>query len=214
MAGVEVDHLVVAARNLDEGTDYVFETLGVRPEGGGVHGMMGTHNRLVRLGVSCYLEVIAIDPDAPEPSRPRWFELDTESMWQRLRKKPRLITWALRTDKMADLYRRNNHVLGRMEPMSRGNLHWELTLTEDGHLPGGGVIPFLIDWKQSTHPATAMADSGCSLAGLRGFHPRPETILPILESLGAAPLIELKISESGPCLAAFIETPCGLRELR
>lgn len=214
MARVEVDHLVVAAGSLDEGTDYVFETLGVRPEGGGVHGTMGTHNRLVRLGVSCYLEVIAIDPDAPEPSRPRWFELDTESMRQKLRRKPQLITWALRTDKMADLYRRSNHILGRMEPMSRGSLHWELTLTEDGHLPGGGVIPFLIDWKHNPHPTSAMAESGCSLAGLRGFHPQPETVLPVLESLGAAPLIELKISESGPCLAAFIETPDGLRELR
>jgi hypothetical protein len=214
MAGVEVDHLVVAAMNLDEGTDYVFETLGVRPEGGGVHGTMGTHNRLVRLGLSCYLEVIAIDPDAPELARPRWFELDTESMRQRLRRKPQLITWALRTGKMADLYRRSNHILGKMEPMSRGDLHWELTLTEDGRLPGGGVIPFLIDWKNSAHPTSVMAESGCSLVRIRGFHPQPETILPVLETLGASPFIELETLESGPYLTAIVETPGGLREFR
>jgi hypothetical protein len=214
MASVAVDHLVIAAGSLDEGADYIFELLGVRPEGGGEHVVMGTHNRLLRLGVGCYLEVIAINPDAPKPSRPRWFELDTEAMRRELSTKPRLITWAVRTDNIAELYRRSKHILGGMEPMSRGNLHWELTLTGDGSLPGGGVIPFLIDWGNSTHPASGMSESGCSLAGLRGFHPRPETIMPVLESVGAASLIELKAAESGPCLSALIETPGGLRELR
>ncbi|WP_393939598.1 VOC family protein [Piscinibacter sakaiensis] len=49
---------------------------GCAPEGGGAHPHMGTHNRLLRLGDHCYLEVIAIDPAAPPPARARWFGLD------------------------------------------------------------------------------------------------------------------------------------------
>lgn len=213
MGGVAVDHLVFAAKNLDEGTEYIFETLGVRPEGGGVHETMGTHNRLIRLGLKCYLEIIAVDPDAPKPLRPRWFELDTDAMKRKLREGPRLITWALRTDEAEDSYRRSRSVLGTMEPMSRGSLHWKLTLTADGHLPGGGVVPFLIDWETGMHPTSAMADSGCRLVRLLGFHPEPETIMPVLQSLDAMPLIEVKESASGPRLAAVIETPGGPREL-
>jgi hypothetical protein len=37
---------------------------------------MGTHNRLLKLGEGFYLELIAIDPQAPPPGRPRWFGLD------------------------------------------------------------------------------------------------------------------------------------------
>jgi len=213
MTSAEVDHLVFAAGDLEEGTEHIFETLGIRPEGGGMHEAMGTHNRLARLG-SCYLEVIAINPEAPKPLRPRWFELDTEPMRRMLRKGPRLIAWALRTDNIVELHRRSDSMLGRVEPMSRGDLRWKLTLTEDGRLPGGGVVPFLIDWGKSNHPTASMAESGCSLAGLCGFHPQPERFRPVLESLGAAHLIDLKTSESGPCLAALIKTPGGLKELR
>jgi Glyoxalase-like domain len=78
MAKPCIDHLVVAANSLAEGTDYISETLGVKPEGGGEHVAMGTHNRVVRLGEGCYLEVIAINPSAPKPLHPRWFELDTD----------------------------------------------------------------------------------------------------------------------------------------
>ena len=32
---------------------------------------MGTHNLLMRIGDQVYLELIAIDPEAPTPGRPR-----------------------------------------------------------------------------------------------------------------------------------------------
>jgi Glyoxalase-like domain len=41
---------------------------------------MGTHNRVIAISSEsfpdCYVEVIAIDPDAPAPGRRRWFGLD------------------------------------------------------------------------------------------------------------------------------------------
>ena len=58
------------------GGDYVRSVLGVAPGPGGAHARMGTHNLLLRLGESVFLEVIAPDPAAAPPGRPRWFGLD------------------------------------------------------------------------------------------------------------------------------------------
>ena len=46
---------------------------------------MGTHNRVLGMAGGMYLEVIAIDPDAAAPERPRWFGLDEPAMRERLR---------------------------------------------------------------------------------------------------------------------------------
>jgi hypothetical protein len=54
---------------------------------------MGTHNRLLKLGAGRFLEVIAIDPEAPAPGRRRWFDLDAPFMRQRLARGPDLIHW-------------------------------------------------------------------------------------------------------------------------
>jgi hypothetical protein len=215
MGDARIDHLVVAALSLGDGVEYVAETLGVGPRGGGEHAAMGTHNRVLRLGEDCYLEVIAVNPSAPGPTHPRWFELDTEAMQEKLRQRPRLITWAIRTNRIEEAARRSTYPLGEVKPMNRGNLHWRLTLTGDGHLPQGGLVPFLIQWDVEPHPASAMPESGCSLVGLNGFHHEPETVRHVLRSLGAEHLCEIKQSEAESTnhLVAAIETPGGVKML-
>ena len=92
-----LDHLAVSAEGLAEGVQHIERLLGVPMAGGGQHGAMGTHNRLLSLG-DLYLEVIAVDPDAPAPGRPRWFDLD------RFSGPPRLTNWIVATDRLdADL---------------------------------------------------------------------------------------------------------------
>jgi hypothetical protein len=211
----QIDHLVVAARNLKEGSEYLFAVLGVKPQKGGEHAAQGTYNRVLRLSESCYLEVIAINPRAPEPSHPRWFELDSEAMQEKLRLKPLLITWAVRTNRIEQLADQSIVSLGAVTLMSRGNLRWRLTLSADGRLPCGGILPFLIQWDETVHPASRMADAGCSLVRLRGLHPQTDEILTVLLSLGAEHLITLEpVSfNEAPRLEALIQTPNGLKTL-
>lgn len=161
-----LDHLVVAARTVEEGAAWVEAALGVRMEPGGKHPLMGTHNRLLAIGRGRYLEVIAIDRDAPPPGRPRWFGLDEPAMQARLARGPALIHWAERTDDLeaalAD-YPEEVEVLD----VTRGDLAWRITVPRDGRLPCGGACPTLIQWKGTAHPADRLPPSGAELAELR-----------------------------------------------
>ncbi len=75
-----LDHLVVLAQTLEDGAAWCRATLGVTPVVGGAHPDMGTHNRLFAIAserfAGAYCEILAIDPAAPAPGRPRWFDLD------------------------------------------------------------------------------------------------------------------------------------------
>jgi Glyoxalase-like domain len=66
----ELDHPVITAPTLTAGTAWVESTLGVTPQPGGKHQRMATHNALLSLGDSTYLEVIAPDPAASRPEQP------------------------------------------------------------------------------------------------------------------------------------------------
>lgn len=162
---MELDHLVVAARNLDEGSDWVAARLGAAPTGGGKHAAMGTHNRLLSLGPDAYLEVIAIDPDAPPPRRPRWFSLDGAAMQARLAQGPALIHWVARTDDIerdvGALHADGIEVLA----MQRGDFRWRIGVPRDGALFEKGTRPTLIQW-DGPRPTTVLPDVGIRLQQL------------------------------------------------
>jgi hypothetical protein len=161
----ELDHFVVAARTLDEGGAWLESRLGVVPVAGGKHSTMGTHNRLLSLGPGLYIEVIAVDPDAAPPQRPRWFELDTPGMRRRIAGSPELIHWAERTDDLEAAIA-DYPVPVDIVAFSRGSYRWRMALTRDGSLPGGGTFPTLIQW-EGAHPSDALADAGIRLERFR-----------------------------------------------
>lgn len=161
----ELDHLVVAARTLDEGAAWVEARLGVAPVRGGKHDTMGTHNRLLRLGERTYLEVIAIDPDASAPARARWFALDSLPMQARLARGPALIHWVERTDAIEAEARASADALEILS-LARGPYRWRIGVPADGHLPGAGASATLIEWEGPAHPAADLPESGCTLTRL------------------------------------------------
>lgn len=205
-----IDHLVVVAPTLDSGVEAVESELGITLAKGGKHPAMGTHNRLLKLGDTTYLEVIAPDPEAPHPPGSRWFGLDRLSS----NDSPRLAGWVARTDdihRAGELYQ---STLGSAAPMSRGNLKWQITIRPDGELPFHGAAPVLIEWESEPHPARTLPDSGCSLSELRIFHPDPETVRGMCIALELESMPKLYWAAGmSTSLIAYINTPDGRRTL-
>jgi Glyoxalase-like domain len=206
-----IDHITITAPTLEAGRELVFESLGVRPQPGGEHPRMGTHNLLLRLGDALFLEVIAVNPNAPRPPRPRWFELDHISPGA----PPRLACWVTRTDDIVGALRDCPAPLGTPETQSRGALEWLISIPGDGHLPFGGAAPALIQWHTVAHPASSLLDVGCALVALELLHPDARALRAVLDSLQVAePGVDLTVREAAsPGLVAHIRTPHGLRRL-
>jgi hypothetical protein len=159
---LEFDHLVVAARTLEEGS---MSRLGAPMVPGGKHALMGTHNRLLSLGHRRFLEVIAIDPGAPAPPRPRWFGLDTPAMKAQLDRGPALIHWVMRTDDIENALREYPEAVEILQ-LERGEYRWRIGVPRDGRLPCDGACPTLIQWEGGLHPADRLPESGCMLLDL------------------------------------------------
>ncbi|MCP5052784.1 MAG: VOC family protein [bacterium] len=210
-----MDHLVIGAVTLQQGVDYVGEKLGIRIPPGGRHTRMGTHNHVMPLGNGTYLEVIAVNPDAPAPSRPRWFGLDDPFVKSCLIQQPRLLTWVVNTTRIDPLQSQSLVPLGSIESMSRNDLEWLITIPPDGSLPGSGLIPTLIQWNTPVHPSAKMPPSGCSLVRLELYHSNPRWLENALNTIGAAPHVDIQPLPSNfpPYIVAHIQTPSGLKEI-
>ena len=175
---LQVDHLVLAARTLAEGLDWCDATLGLRPDAGGRHDFMGTHNRVFAIGSAAfpraYFEIIAIDPEAPAPAHARWFDLDDAALQRTLAADgPRLVHWVARCDAImaahAVLRDAGIDVGGvrsaeRMTP--HGLLRWRISVRADGRRTLGGVAPALIEWG-AVHPTDSMPPSGIALESMQ-----------------------------------------------
>lgn len=168
---MELDHLVVGAATLEEGVALCERILGVTPGPGGKHALMGTHNRLLNISgphhPRVYLEIIAIDPDAPPPGRARWFDLDQPTLRERLAQGPGLIHWVSRVpnlDAALANWRGEGVDAGEVVEASRGNLRWRIALREDGRRLRREALPVLIEWGES-HPTDGMPESGVQLLG-------------------------------------------------
>jgi hypothetical protein len=203
------DHLVVAAATLEQGEDHIEAMLGARPQRGGRHVAMGTHNSLLKLAPRSFLEVIAIDPEGTAPARPRWFALDSAGMRDALRAAPRLVHWVARTDDIAASRRASPIDVGRVHPMERGSFRWRITIPDDGHLPGDGLVPTLIQWSDARHPADGLAESGVALTALAGAHPEPASIRAALAALGLGETLKVTFAPE-PRFAAMLSTRRGV----
>jgi len=210
-----IDHLVIAAKTLEQGVEYIKDTLGVNIPFGGVHPKMGTHNHLMQLGSDIFLEIISINPEAPAPERPRWFGLDSPHIKTQLADSPRLLTWVVNTTDINSIVKNASFDAGTPEIITRGALSWYFALPENGSLLFGGAVPYAIQWLTEEHPSKKMADMNCRLESLEIFHPQPDNLRTQLGSVGADKLVKIKASNenSEPHLKAHIKTPKGIKQL-
>lgn len=158
---LQFDHIAIGCTDLDAGTKWVEDRLGVTLLPGGKHAHFGTHNRLLGLG-EVYLEVIAKDTAAPRLEYPTWFDLDNFAG------PPRLVNWICRTNDIA----KNQAVTGPAIGLSRDALRWELTVPDDGSLPMQGGFPSLLKWGAGiVPPSQSLPDSGVRLTQWEVSHP-------------------------------------------
>lgn len=213
-----LDHLVVAAASLAQGARWCEETLGVPPGPGGQHPLMGTHNRLLRIDGAgfalAYLEIIAIDPQAPAPGRARWFGLDGPALQARIAHQPVLVHAVARC---ADLARHRaawqaegldpGVALSAGRDTPHGRLQWQIAVRPDGSLACGGALPTLIQW-QGAHPAQQMAASPVSLESLV-LCGLPDAARGLLRWGSAAVAMPPGGAAGGPAVSATLHTPRG-----
>ncbi|HEU5265470.1 MAG TPA: VOC family protein [Jatrophihabitans sp.] len=203
-----LDHVVLAAPDLGRAVAQFADRTGLVPAPGGSHPGLGTANYLVALGPNAYLELIGPDPDQPRPAPDRPFLVDRLPA-------PRIVTWAIRTadiDAAVTDARRRGYDPGAPRAMSRATptgevLRWRLTPPRPE--VDDGLVPFLIDWGATAHPAGRRLPS-VGLVGLRATHPDPDAIQPRLRALDAALPVD-----AGPraALILTIETPRGVQVL-
>ena len=155
----KLDHIVLGANTLQEGTDYVEKKLGLSLSEIGYHHHMGTHNRVIKIGENIYLEVLAIDPNANKPKHFRWFNLDIEEQQARLKISPQIIGYVIENE--------NPDMLKFYNPFfeaSREDYRWEFAMPKcnnnqiKNELIESGLVPSLIKWK-SQKPVDQMVDN-------------------------------------------------------
>lgn len=209
---IALDHLVLCASDLLSGVSHIEKYLGITPTKGGRHSAMGTHNRLAKTGSNTFVEVLAIDPDATPPNRPRWFGLDGPVQSTA----PRLTAWVISTTDIDASLRAGRNAgldLGTAVPMLRDSVSWRISVRSDGTLLENGIIPVLIEWNGKVHPSNSMDDVGLSLDKVSLHHPHPQKVLSWLRVLGAEELVEVtSISTEIPYIEAAF-TSLGQRRV-
>lgn len=216
------DHLVVLADSLEAGTAWCEATLGAPTQPGGSHALMGTHNRLVRLGGDrdplAYLEILAIDPAADpacpvwprgrQPAR-RWFDLDQAALRERVRHEgPQLVAWVARvpdlelaTLALARLDIDGGEVLPMARRTAEHTLTWRIGVRPDGRRPFGGALPTLIEW-----PLVDRADTPATNAAATPVLGHPAQSLPD----AGLRLLDLSLTTPKPAALRAATTALGL----
>lgn len=177
---------------------------------------MGTHNRVMDISTErfpqCYLEILAVDPGAPAPGRPRWFGLDQPALREAVRERPRLVHAVARTAVLETL--RQGLATCGLDPglplaaqrdTPYGTLKWLITVRDDGRTECGGALPTLIEWT-GPHPCDHLPPTPVGLLGLvlRGV---PEEALAVLKlpGVGAGPAVAAHPTP----LSATLSSPRG-----
>jgi len=202
---IAFDHIAISGETLAAAQAHVEDALGVALQQGGAHDAFSTHNALLGLEDGLYLEAIAINPAAPKPERPRWFDLD------RFSGRPRLTNWICRTDDLDASLQVLPDEMGVPVDLRRGDLRWRMAVPQSGILPFDNCAPALIQWQTQTHPATRLNPSGVTLRRLTISHPSGEALATMLRAQLSDD--RLAVEQGAVGLNAVFDTPHGTRQI-
>ncbi|MGA3220141.1 MAG: VOC family protein [Acidimicrobiales bacterium] len=205
---VTIDHILYGCADVEAARLSIGALSGTAPANGGRHSGLGTRNALLSLGLHTYLEVIGPDEQQPEVGRPLPFAVGSL-------RHPSLRTWAARTDDIEGAVKAllsAGHDPGPVVEGSRllpdgEELRWAMTSGEQG--PEVSVVPFLIDWRDSVHPAVT-SPPGLLLERLVVLTPERGAVTRALDALGVEGPLEVRASPA-PALWAELSGPEGLR---
>jgi Glyoxalase-like domain len=201
-----LDHIVYAAPDIDELVALFRHRTGVDPPLGGRHVGRATRNYLAGLGSGAYLELIGPDDPATRAGVTA-FGIDSLAA-------PRIVGWVVRPadiEARVAAARAAGYDPGEIGPLSRSTpggtlLKWRMTM--DAPDNRDGLVPRLIDWQESPHPAAAGLPE-LSLVALVGFHPEPDVVRTDLSALG----VQLEVRQGQPGFELVVDTPKGRRTL-
>jgi hypothetical protein len=228
----QIDHLVVMAPSLDVGVQWCEATLGITPSAGGEHEKYGTHNRLFKIATPqfplAYFEIIAINPEAVIPKRlqvTRWFDMDDLALQKTIAQEPRLVHFVTSTDDIKAARHalrtqgiERGQIVHASRKSSKGMLHWQITVREDGERLFNGCLPTLIQWGKPEaaeplrlHPRNSLPRSGVTLQSLTLYHPSSAKLQTALDAVG---LTGVEVVNGPANLVATLQTPKGLVQLQ
>jgi hypothetical protein len=206
-AEAHVDHLILGARDLDEGIRRFEERTGVRPKVGGEHPGRGTRNALVSLGSSLYIEILAPQVNAPDTG-----------MAAELRQRADLTPygWAVFVPDVEAARKRLGDAgfgLSEIFPGSRARpdgtlLEWKTFEITKPEVPG---LPFFIRWGDGTTHPSQDSPSGCRLERLRVVTPDVDGLRRLFAALALDVTAEKGLK---PGLDIALRCPKGTVELR
>jgi hypothetical protein len=203
---MNIDHIVWAVPDIDEGITLFQQKTGVTPIFGGHHTTQGTQNALIKIGPASYFEILAPDTDSPIQSN-RWMGID-------LIQSPRITRWAFSTtqiEQKVEALQQYDVNLGQLSAGQRktttGDLiKWKMTLPH--HSPLIDLAPFFIDWSESAiHPTDQLADEGLSIERIELSHSEPSRINTLLEALN---IDGYQTSTGSYKIGIVLNTPNGL----
>ena len=193
----QIDHLMYAVRNLDEGIEHFHKLTGVKAVYGGAHENMGTCNALLSLGHHQYIELIAPDPKQPA----------ADNLGRALKEADRdgLRSWAIATTSLPDLASKlSEFTPGNVIDMTRVTTEGERLQGQLMFLQGGPNLPFFIDWQHSPHPSLS-TPPGCSLIDVTVSSDTPDSMNALKTVLG----LDFSVVVGENSLTARIKTPNG-----
>jgi len=163
---VALDHIVIAHPNLDQAREEFADLTGCAPAYGGPHVGGGTHNALVSLGDSVYVELISPDPDqlGSDQGDKKGGLADRLSALRG----SQLLAWAARSSSLDEVGAAINQrdagikasapfAMARKQPDGT-TLNWQLMNLSQHEL--AGFAPFYIDWLRCPHPTTTNPVAG------------------------------------------------------